>query len=89
MLDSTKLAVCYNHRIHSHKVFKKLVARGKTSTGWFYGLKLHIVVNEKGELTAMWVTSGNVSDNNPSIMRRLSHNLQQGGKVFRDGSYIS
>lgn len=88
-VDSTKLEVCDNHRIHSHKVFKELAARGKTSTGWFYGLKLHIIINEQGELMAMWITSGNVSDNNPGVMRRLSHNLKEGGKLFGDAGYVS
>ena len=45
--DSTMLAVCHNRRIHRHKVFERLAARGKTSMGWFYGLKLHFVINHK------------------------------------------
>src|SRR3954464_6215625 len=46
--DSTKLAVCHNRRIHRHKVFDGLAARGKTSMGWFFGVKLHFVINHKG-----------------------------------------
>ncbi len=38
-VDSSKLEVCDNHRIHSHKVFKGIAARGKTSTGWTWTLK--------------------------------------------------
>ncbi len=45
-VDSTPLKVCHNLRIKSHKVFKGLAQRGKTSTGWFYGFKLHIIINE-------------------------------------------
>ena len=44
---STKLAVCHNRRIHRHRVFDGLTARGQTSMGWFYGLKLHFVINHK------------------------------------------
>lgn len=51
--DSTKLAVCHNRRIHRHKVFDGLAARGKTSMGWFYGLKLHFVINHKGQIVAL------------------------------------
>jgi hypothetical protein len=48
--DSTKLAVCHNRRIHSNKVFTGRSARDKTSTGWFYGLKLFLVINAFGEI---------------------------------------
>ncbi|OYT12059.1 MAG: hypothetical protein B6I19_10375 [Bacteroidetes bacterium 4572_114] len=51
-VDSTPIKVCDNRRIHSHKVFKKLAKRGKNSTGWFYGFKLHIIINDHGELLA-------------------------------------
>ena len=51
--DSTKLAVCHNRRIGRHKVFDGLAARGKTSMGWFYGLKLHFVINHKGQVVAL------------------------------------
>ena len=88
-VDSTKLVVCDNHRIHSHKVFKKIAKRGKTSTGWFYGLKLHLIINEQGELMSICFSSGNVSDNNEGVMDLLSRNLEEGGKIFGDAGYIS
>ena len=88
-VDSTKLAVCDNHRIHSHKVFKDIAARGKTSTGWFYGLKLHLVINEQGELMSICFSPGNVSDNNESVMDQLCRNLEEGGKIFGDAGYVS
>ena len=49
LIDATSLLVCHNRRIHSHKVFKKIARRGKTSVGWFYGFQLHLVVNDCGE----------------------------------------
>ena len=48
-IDSTSLAVCHNKRIGRHKVFQAIAARGKTSMGWFYGLKLHVIINQRGE----------------------------------------
>jgi len=48
-LDSTTLDVCHNRRIYSHKVFDGLAKRGKSSTGWFFGFKLHITINDKGD----------------------------------------
>jgi hypothetical protein len=64
-IDSTPLAVCDNHRIATHKVFEGVAARGKTSMGWFYGFKLHLIVNDAGELLALHVTPGNVDDRRP------------------------
>jgi hypothetical protein len=49
-LDATALAVCDNHRIAQHHVFQGFAQRGKTSTGWCFGFKLHVLVNDRGEL---------------------------------------
>ena len=49
-IDSLPIRVCHNRRIHSHKVFAGLAQRGQGSMGWFYGFKLHLVINEQGEL---------------------------------------
>ncbi len=57
-LDSTSLKVCHNRRIQQHKVFKELAARGKTSVDWFFGFKLHLVVNDKGELQGLHLDTG-------------------------------
>jgi hypothetical protein len=87
-LDSTKLPVCDNHRIHSHKVFKDLASRGKTSTGWFYGLKLHILINTEGELMGFALSSGSVSDNNPDVVSQVCMHMQ-GGRLYGDAGYVS
>lgn len=84
-LDSTPLAVCDNHRIHQHKVFDGLAARGKSSTGWFFGFKLHLVFNDRGELLNFMLTPGNVDDRKP--VRRLVQDLF--GKLFADKGYLS
>jgi hypothetical protein len=54
-IDATALKVCHNRRIKQHQVFDELAARGKTSVDWFYGFKVHLVVNEFGELLNMTV----------------------------------
>jgi len=84
-MDSTALAVCKNPRIHSHKVFAGLAQRGKTSTGWFFGFKLHLVFNDRGELLNLLLTPGNVDDRQPvpKMVRKLF------GKLFADKGYIS
>jgi len=84
-VDSTSLDVCANQRIHCHKVFAGVAARGKTSTGWFYGFKLHLVVNERGEILRFCITPGNVDDRKP--VPDLAKDLF--GKLFGDKGYIS
>jgi hypothetical protein len=84
-LDSTALEVCDSHRINRHKVFAGIAQRGKTSTGWFYGFKLHLVVNDCGELLNLRLTPGNVDDRNP--VPDLLAGMQ--GKFFADKGYIS
>ena len=49
-VDSTKISVCHNKRIRRNKVFNDVAGRGKSTMGWFFGLKLHLVCNEKGLL---------------------------------------
>jgi hypothetical protein len=55
-MDSTPLAVCDNHRLATHRVFEGIATRGKTSMGWCYGFKLHVIVNDEGALLALRVT---------------------------------
>ena len=63
-IDSTALEMCDPHRFHNHKVFDGLAERGKGSMGWFYGLKLHLVVNDCGKILACQLTPGNTDDLN-------------------------
>jgi hypothetical protein len=64
-VDSTPIAVCHNRRITRHKVFRNLAARGMSTMGWFFGFKLHLIVNEQGELLAVHLTPGNTDDRKP------------------------
>lgn len=84
-LDSTSLKVCHNRRISSHRVFQGLAARGKTSVDWFFGFKLHLVVNDQGELLNIMLTPGNTDDRKPvpDLLKALF------GKVFADRGYVS
>lgn len=84
-IDSTKLPVCHNLRIYRHKVFKDVAKRGKTSTGWFFGFKLHLIFNDKGELMNFQLTSGNVDDR--AVVEEMVKNLK--GWLFGDRGYIS
>jgi hypothetical protein len=85
--DSTSLSVCDNRRIHSNKVFKTQATRAKTSTGWFYGFKLFLVVNAFGEIVKVAFTTANVADNNLQQMLKLFSKLE--GLVFADKGFIN
>jgi hypothetical protein len=83
--DSSKLAVCHNRRIDRHRVFDGLAARGKTAMGWFFGLKLHVVINHKGEIMALTITPGNIADS--AVLDAITRHLS--GKLDADKGYIS
>jgi hypothetical protein len=84
-VDSTSLAVCHNRRISRHKVFEGYATRGKSSMGWFFGFKLHLMVNDEGELLAFRVTTAEVNDQMP--VGRMARGLW--GQLFGDRGYIS
>jgi len=86
-IDATTIDVCANQRINQHKVFKNVAARGKTSTGWFYGFKLHLTVNDCGGLLGVCFTAGNVDDRDRRVIHALTKRLQ--GKIVGDKGYIS
>jgi len=83
-LDSTKLVVCHNRRIHSHKVFKGVAQRGHSSVGYFFGFKLHLAINHKGELVSFCLTRGNVDDR--QVVDKLTRGLS--GLLAADKGYI-
>lgn len=86
-VDSTPLRVCRNQRIHIHKVFRGIAQRGKCSMGWFFGFKLHIVCNEKGELLNFMITPGDVDDRKPLEYKAFVEFMY--GKLVADKGYIS
>ena len=86
-IDSTPLKVCDNHRIHNHRIFSEYAKTGKSSMGWFYSFKLHLIINDKGEILSFCLTSGNVDDRNEAVMNSLTTEIF--GKLFADRGYIS
>ena len=86
-VDSTKIAVCNNKRIYRNSVFQDIAKRGKNTMGWFYGFKLHLVCNDKGELLSFCLTPGNIDDRDPKTLQLLTKKLF--GKLFADKGYIS
>lgn len=82
--DSTPLKICHNKRINNHKVFDGLAARGKSTMGWFFGFKLHIVINHKGQIMAVKITPGNADDR--VALEDMVKHLR--GKCYADKGYI-
>lgn len=85
--DSKKLPVCDNRRINQNKVFSQQADRGKSSTGWFYGFKVFIIVNQYGQLMKCAITKASKADNNFAWMVNLFHGFK--GKIFTDKGFLS
>ena len=85
-VDSTPLRVCRNQRILIHKTFEGLAERGKCSMGWFFGFKLHLIINDKGEILNFMFTPGNVDDREPLKQEKFLNNIK--GKLCADKGYI-
>jgi len=86
IVDATTLRVCNNKRIFNHKVFKGLAQRGKSTMGFFFGFKLHLIINDKGEILNFVITPGNVDDREP--LKSDSFLEKVFGKIFADKGYI-
>ena len=87
IIDSTPLVSCHIKRMHMHKTMRGLAAKGKCTMGWFYGFKLHLVINDKAEIIQWMLTPGNVDDRDPLKNKEFTDKLF--GKLFADRGYIS
>ena len=87
-VDSTPLRVCRNQQILIHKTFEGLAERGKCSMGWFFGFKLHLIINDKGEILNFMFTPGNVDvdDREPLRQGKFLENIK--GKLCADKGCI-
>lgn len=86
-IDSTPIRVCKNKRIPRHKVFDGIAQRGKSTMGYFFGFKLHFVINDKGEILNFVITPGNTDDRAPLQDKRFIEKLR--GKLYVDKGYVS
>lgn len=86
-IDSTPIRVCHIKRELQHKTFKCLATKGQCSMGWFFGFKLHIVINDKGEILDFLFTQANVDDREPLKNKNFHDKIF--GKLFGDKGYIS
>lgn len=86
-IDSTPIRVCNKKRIYRNKVFKNIATTGKSTMGWFYGFKLHIIVNDKGELLEFIITQANIDDRFPLKQENFLSKIF--GKLYADKGYVS
>ena len=86
-IDSTPIRVCHIKREKQHKVFKGFAQKGQCSLGWFYGFKLHLIINDKGEILDFIITPGNIDDCKPLFDINLHKRIFR--KLFGDKGYIS
>lgn len=86
-IDSTPLRVCHIKREKQNKTFKKLATKGQCSIGWFFGFKLHIIINDKGEILTFMLTPANTDDRSPLQSKKFHDKIF--GKLFGDKGYIS
>lgn len=85
-IDSTKLGICNVKRICRNKTFKNIAKRGKTSMGWFFGFKLHLITDEFRNIIDFSITTGNVDDRNRCLIDILIKKVF--GLLFADKGYI-
>lgn len=85
-LDSTVIRACHYKREKQNKVFKGIATKGRGTMGWFFGFKLHIIINERGEVIDFLITQGNVDDRQP--LKDKAFHDKVFGKIFADRGYI-
>ena len=84
-VDSMHIKACHIKREKQNKVFKNNAKKSKTTVGWFFGFKLHFILNTFGEIVSMTITGGNVNDRSPvmDMVKGIT------GKLIGDKGYIS
>ena len=85
-VDSTHFSVCKNKRITRHKTFEGIAKRGKSTMGWFFGFKLHLVCNFEGQIVAVKITAGNEDDR--KAFEKIVNSYGLTGKTYADKGYI-
>ena len=87
IIDSIPFVSCHIKRMYMHKTMKGLAAKGKCTMGWFYGFKLHLIINDRGEDIQWQLTPGNVDNRKPLKNKYFTEKLV--GKIFTDRGHIS
>ncbi len=86
-IDSTTIKVCHIKREKQHKTFSHLATKGRSTMGWFFGFKLHLIINDRGEILSFYLSKANTDDRNLKVINCLVKSIF--GKLFGDRGYIS
>ena len=86
-VDSTTMNVCHIKREKQHRVFKGLASKSKSTMGWFFGFKLHLIINDRGEILSFCFSKANIDDRNKNVLKVMTKEVF--GKLFGDRGYIS
>ena len=86
-VDSTTMNVCHIKREKQHRVFKGLASKSKSTMGWFFGFKLHLIINDRGESLSFCFSKANIDDRNKNVLKVMTKEVF--GKLFGDRGYIS
>jgi hypothetical protein len=87
-VDSTPVPVCKNIRIGRHKTMKDIAKISKSTTGWYYGLKLHVVKDYDHKLVYVALTLANVDDRKE--LKKIFQYFKGSGSLFvTDKGYLS
>lgn len=86
-IDASKLEVCHLMRVPSDKVFKGQAKYGRTIMGRFFGFKFHLIINHLGKIVDVFISTGNVADNNKDLLRKITENFW--GLLIGDKGYIT
>lgn len=81
-MDSTAWQVCHIKREYSNRLFDGMATKGKTTLSWFFGFKLHIIINDKGEIITFVINRGNVDGRHPLSMESSISKVS--GKLYGD-----
>ena len=86
-IDSTAIKVSHYKREKQHKVFKGIAEKSYGTLGWFYGFKLHLVCNDKGQIIDFPITKANVDDRSPLKNKNFHDKIF--GKIYGDKGYLA
>lgn len=87
-MDGFNYAACMQKSAYSTSQIQSIAAiatRGKSSMGWFFGCKLHLIMNQSGDMVSTALSNGHTAD--IKMVEQLVEGLK--AKLYADRGYIS
>lgn len=83
--DSTDIPVCLKKNADSHKTMKAFSTLGRSSKGWYYGMKMTLTRDHDGRMLALRFTSATTDDR--VIFKDINADIF--GILVADAGYVS